>query len=594
MPNLTQENEKLLKRHQAKAPRELVQAYEQVRESLMDYADIQDEREVHKMFNSNVYGVVVNKVMESIDPVIEGLDYGDETAYICNENDDMVSMSVNELHKHNIRQLLENSGVEYRQNVNPHNLNGLTPFDGFVPHVIVRSYMPLVAKDLIPFETPTQPFIRIRHDRKYVVTKTGERYRRPDIYFDYEKADEILNSARGKEVTKDWFPKTETRSETPVPVKLTEFDLLQASGGNRQIGDALDLDVCIERVKIVVGEEEVEVRVKAYPDMTSIAPQRSVSVKIGPLKVGETTVTDRLYGEYDAARSTFNLTSLNGHITHVQFGGHLSNKNNTEYISYTSDSEVDQHPIAEGYTGNVPITIPDMQLYRQCASIDIIANAVNEITEMMTQFEDNHVLAKLQKEFKFYKEEQEAGRIPSFANFEDRPVVFVKEVDVAHDPSRLLKRYEIIQDQVNYALGRLVADVRDTMKAEPFKIKLFAHPNVASLFVGQNIDWKISEGTSVAEGVRSDYNRGIYTSDGNTFTIVTSQKYPESMGIRFVILPVNEQNFLSWKHYKASIIFDNNHRISEMQNVPAVHGYAKFQTQDYVPLQGQLTIKNYK
>ena len=37
---------------------------------------------------------------------------------------------------------------------------------------------------------------------------------------------------------------------------------------------------------------------------------------------------------------------------------------------------------------NAPITPEDMHLYNQTASIDIVANAINEATEMFTEFED--------------------------------------------------------------------------------------------------------------------------------------------------------------------------------------------------------------
>ena len=58
-------------------------------------------------------------------------------------------------------------------------------------------------------------------------------------------------------------------------------------------------------------------------------------------------------------------------------------------------------------------------------------------------------------------------------------------------------------------------------------------------------------------------------------------------------IPINEQNFLSWKHFKRALYFDRDHRVSEMPNNPNIMCVATFHTQDYVPLSFQLKIKNY-
>jgi hypothetical protein len=76
--------------------------------------------------------------------------------------------------------------------------------------------------------------------------------------------------------------------------------------------------------------------------------------------------------------------------------------------------------------------------------------------------------------------------------------------------------------------------------------------------------------------------------------LISSMKFKEDDGIRFLVFPVNEQNFLSWKHFKHSLFFSNDYRISEMTNVPNIRGISRFKTQAYTPLQGRLLIKNWK
>ena len=87
---------------------------------------------------------------------------------------------------------------------------------------------------------------------------------------------------------------------------------------------------------------------------------------------------------------------------------------------------------------------------------------------------------------------------------------------------------------------------------------------------------------------------GVYTANGDSFRLISSQKIKKEDGVRFLIFPVNEQNFLSWKHFKYSMYFDRDHRNLQMQLVPNVMGMSRFYTHAYVPLQANLYIKDWE
>ena len=613
MANMTREQ--ILRHYQDESPKDLIAMFEGLRQKLWDLVDIKDNPSY--MFKPEVVGMVSDFVMENYATVIEGVDYGTETQVMESYEDGVsaVSLPMHQVHTANLKQLLENSASEMRTaNANQFNLNQLTPFDAFLPFTIIRSYLPLIGKDLMPTQTPPQPFIRIKQMYKYIVTKDNKKYLRPDIYNDAAASKAILDTAKGPRVTDAWFPAaTESdgdgdieidgvKYDLPATMKVVELDILTESGGLIAVGDALDLDVCVDGIRAKVEASDGTISIveqtgySAYPDLTSITPQRSVSfaVKI-PVKNAEGEiekyVTDRIFGDFNASTNTFNLISMNGIVNQVQFAGHLSNKNNTEYLSFTNEYGVEQHPIPEGYKSNVPITPEDMQLFNETASIDIVATAMNEMTEIFTQLEDGEIINKVDEDFARW---QGKGQDEHPFQHMFGPVVFEKEVDVKHDSTRLLKRYEVVQDEINYALRAFVGEMRDTLKNEPFRLVAFAHPNTASLFVGNNVDWKITPDASGMEGVRMDYKMGVYTANGDSFRIITSQKIKETDGVRFLIFPVNEQNFLSWKHFKYSMYFDRDHRNAQMQLVPNIMGYSRFYTHSYTPLQAKLYIKNYK
>ena len=580
-----------------------------------------------ELFSTEMESIVVDRCLESVTPVIEGA-YGyecnsdDDTYLVCDDSADeedameSLHMTGSELCRHNLKMLMENSSEAMRATPNQRNLNELTPFDAFLPFVIIRSYLSLVGPNLIPTQVPTQDFIKFKRERKYVVTKDNTRHLRPDVYNDPSTVSDILDTAKGDAVYGEWYPlATEVPSGSGVPEKydykegdkyfnlpekcdISGFDLLEKSGGIRAAGDSLDIDICIDSVKCLVEHEGtphiVEVMgLECYPDVGSISPQRSVSATI-PIQVtdGEgnviATYYDKIYGDYNASTATFNLVSLKGYVRQIKFGGHLSNKNNTAYFNFTNEFETWAHPIPEGYRCNVPITVEDMQLYNKTASIDIVAYSINEMTELFTQFEDAKMIDVINKSFKKWE------------NVTDHPfeyfahaVSFSKEIDVTYNKTRMLKRNESIQDDIQYALSRTISEIRNICKNEPFKVRLFAHPNIASLFVGDNIDWKVTNGGQITDSIRADYNMGIYTCQGDSMMLVTSQKFREEDGLCGLIFPIDEKNFISWRHYKQAMYFDKDHRISEMPNVPNIVGISKFLTKDYTPLQFRLKISHY-
>lgn len=611
----------LLKMHEQNAPAELVASMEALCEALQDIVDVR--RNPSALFEAEMVPIVTNLTLnDAVTESIRSLQYEDGAVVYMegmteDENEVPQAMSVQESHIHNLQTLMENSAASYRTG-NERNLNEITPFDGFLPFVIIRSYLPLVGKDLMPYVVPKIPFIRIKEKYKYAVTKDGKSYLRPDLYNDPDAAKEVLQASKGRVVTNAWFPAgTEVTGDDAefdyeengvkytVPedgVRVT-VDLLAESGGIIEIGDSLDIDVHVEGARGQVTNSEGETTIvechhlEAYPDVTSYSPQRSINavvkyaVKNSAGEV-EQIIEDRIQGMYNARTSTFEVMSFGGITKQICFGGHLSNKNNMEYISYRNEFKSYDHPIPEGFNMNCPLTLEDEQLYRETASISIIADAVNEMTEIFTNLEDMELYNKVNDEKTQW--EGVAGDVHPFEHFHNGPVVITREVDVAYTAGQLLKRNQYVQDTVQYALSRLIGEVRTTCANEPFKVTLFCHPNIASLFVGDNIDWKITPGTSVAEGIRSDYNMGIYTANGDTLRLVASRKFRESDGLRGLVHPVSETNFMSWKHFKYNMIFSKDYHVQQMSNNPNVRGLSRFHTQSYVPMQIQLAIKNYK
>lgn len=622
-----------LNMYKRETPEGLVESMESFVNKMSGYADIL--RDPMSLYTKDMADNVTAFAMESVENSSALQKFGDgayeQGAQVflesMTEDEDEVSeaLGMSDLHRHNLRQLLENSMVSMRTAAgNQRNIGELTPYDAFLPFTIIRTYLPLIGKDLVPYIVPKQHFIRIKQQFKYIVTKDNRKHLEPYVYSDYDATLDILESAKGARITTEWYPQTAADKQESVEgadftivndegeeegykfndnaFKVEELDLLGESGGQREIGDTLDIDVQIEAARAMVTNSDgtsymVTVEgLQAFLDTTAISPKNQLGHKVVfPVKndagVVERYVEDQIMATYDPYTNRVNVVSLHGFVKQVRFGGHLSNKNNMEYISFHDEYDAWQHPIPEGYRSNMPITVEDMRLYNETASIDIIAYGINRMTEIFTNLEDTSIIANIAKETEKWVGVTEHP----FRRFGKGRIFVTRTVDVAFEQNNpFMKRASFVQDRVSAELNATIRDLRTTCQNEPFRLVAYCHPNIASLFVGDNVNWTVRFGDSLTAGIRSDYNMGITTQDGNALRIITSMKFKEEDGIRGLVFPVNEHNFLTWKHFKRALYFDRDHRIQQMPNNPNIMCVSTFKTQSYVPMGFRIKITGYQ
>jgi hypothetical protein len=616
--------------YKRETPEDLVASMESFVGKLSGYADIL--RDPMSLYAKEFSDTTVALAMESVNNSEALQKFGDNayedhaTVFLESMTEDedeaLEAVGMSDLHRGNLQRLLENSATDMRvANANQRGISELTPYDAFLPFAIIRSYLPLIAKDLVPYIVPKQHFIRIKQQYKYIVTKDGQRHLEPDVYNNYEETASILASAKGKRVTDTWYPESAVQTNddlsaatfteivdgaevgydfTSDKFMVEDLDLLGESGGVREIGDALDINISIEGARAEVTNAAGETYMvelsglQHYLDTTAISPKNQLGGKVRfPVKDAngnlERYAEDTIMATYDPYTSRVNVVSMHGIVKQVRFGGNLSNKNNSEYISFNDEYESWQHPIPEGYRANMPITVEDMRLYNETASIDIIAFGINRMTEIYSNLEDTSVVQTVRDETEKWRN----VTTHPFEHFKGR-VFVTRSVNIKYEQTNpFMKRAVFAQDKISNELNGIIREMRNTCRNEPFRLVAYCHPNIASLFVGDNVDWTVKNGDTIMGGIRSDYNMGITTQDGNAMRIITSIKFREEDGLRGLGFPVNEQNFLSWKHFKRAMYFDRDHRVREMPNNPNIMCVATFFTMSYVPLSFQLKITGY-
>ena len=189
----------ILNKYKQDAPEELVANMESFMHRMSGYADI--IRDPMSLYTQAAAPTTVQLAMEALENS-QGLQKFGDGSYgpnaqvflesVCEDERDVEdevheAVGMGELHRGNIQRLLENSAVEMRTAPgNMRNLGELTPYDAFLPFAIIRTYLPLIGKDLLPYIVPKQHFIRIKEQNKYIVTKDGSKHLEPDVFQDYD------------------------------------------------------------------------------------------------------------------------------------------------------------------------------------------------------------------------------------------------------------------------------------------------------------------------------------------------------------------------------------------------------------------------
>jgi len=249
-----------------------------------------------------------------------------------------------------LEQLFENSSLEM---LTESGVAALAPIVGISLPILKKSYIEGHSKDIVMTEVPTKPIIKAAYERRFLKDAAGKKYYIPDIFYD-DSYKEIMNKGKGAQVSSQYYP---TGSTLP----FQDLNILEESGGSIARRDSLAYDFCIQSVMLTVDGEVVPVAVNVSPNM---AANSSFTYRVKYVKDDGTTVEDILVGQVDFYNGLVSCASTKGLITQVQFGGHLSNENNTETIELDRERELLEWKIPDGTRINTGLTLEKIKDYK--------------------------------------------------------------------------------------------------------------------------------------------------------------------------------------------------------------------------------------
>lgn len=529
---------------------------------------------------NNLTDIITNDVLfesyksDFFDDVLNG---SMESSFAHFDVDDSGYMA---LHSDKLDQLIDNTRDELVTEAST--IGQLSPIVALTLPILKKEYLEMNFKDVLQTVVADKPVVNIAYERKFLKDVAGNKYYIPDIFYD-QSYRAITAQSIGKEVSAKWYPETGS-------LPITDLDMLTESGGSLATRDQLSYDFCIKAVKVTVagtaGDEDVTVNVDCKPDMAT-------SVFSYALEVTDTKTTSpathkcHIYGSYDPYSGKVSIAGVG--IKQVQFGGHLSNSNNTSVVELDRERKNIQYTIAEKERFNTGITIERIKDEKALANIDTTVELVADMTEVCAQTKDSNIQYFLQQSF------EKVLAAKDFAPM-GYNITFAKSVgfDMQASKDYMLPESEWRSPQLRMYLGRVIGVMKQQLRNTALMFVVCGNPYTIERFfeTDEHCKWVIDNDTKIG-GVKLDYKFGVTTIDGSRVHVIASMKETTAKGLRIVAYPLTE-TILTYRQYDYSFNIENNYRNPLTPNIPNIMAVQRYENIEYLPLQWEFYINQYR
>lgn len=460
-----------------------------------------------------------------------------------------------------MEQLFENSRDEMLNE--SYGVAQLSPIVGYTLPIIKKNMLECISKDIMMTEIPDKPIVKVQFERKFLKDKEGNKYYIPEIFYnkDYKVASA---KAKGYDVYNE---------DIQAPVE--DFDLMAASMGAAKVRkglDTFDHDLCICEVKF--QDMDAITGLNIMPDIE----REGVIYKEIPTEQGKKIIVGRV----DYYNGTVSCNSLCGKLETVKFTGHVSNQYNDNSLDIDRERVNETWKIDEQERINTALTIEKIRDMKAMANIDITPEVVNDMSTVLTQFEDSQVLDFLDGSFDRWKDKKDLpyGYTDGFVE----TAVFDCNVN-----GGMLTQSDYIEKELKFRFNKLIDALKDKLKTEEIMFVAYAHPENLTLF-NSSVKWVVDQNSKVG-GLQLDYRFGVSTETGNRIHFISSMKVDKKLGIKVIAYPTTP-NHITFKHYKYSFNIENMYHHPQVPRVPNIMGTHRYKTTEMLPIQAQMTLEN--
>ena len=298
----------------------------------------------------------------------------------------------------------------------------------------------------------------------------------------------------------------------------------------------------------------------------------------------------KLYGNVDQYQGTVSVMVADSRIEEVVLGGHLSNQNNDRTVEIDYERQAFEWKIEEQERINTGMTVEKIKDYRALLDVDITAKTIADMTTVLTQSEDSNTLDFVDQEYNTWKSKRDlpfgyAGHVSKQSFIEEAQFSCIPQTGVLHLQS------DWIDSQLKFNIDQLIARLNTKLNNKDLMYVIYGHPTNVML-LRNHVKWVVNNDTKVG-GVQLEYNFGVLANvgSGTRVHVVSSQKVPESTGLRIVAYPTS-QDIITMKHFKYSFNIENGYRNPLTQNIPNIMACQRYTSKSLTPVMGTMHLIN--
>lgn len=477
-------------------------------------------------------------------------------------------------------QLFENSAFEIL--IESSTMGQLAPIVGTSLPILKKNYLDCVSKDIVLTEVPTTPVIKNTFERKFLKDKEGNKYYIPEIFYD-DTYKQVMSKSKGTAFPESFLPDAADNT-AGIAFPLHEYDLLGKVGGSIEKRDTLSLNIAIIAVQINFGTAEAKsiVEVPLQGCIPDLGSNNTFYHKVTATKDG-TSITDYLMGRIDFYSGKVSVSSTNGKICGVKFGGNLSNENNTSTLELDRERERYMWQIGDGEKLNSGLTTEKLKDYKALLDIDIAAETISDMSDVLTQTEDSNIINFVRDSYNVWKNKKDlpfgyTGGFTEEANFS------------CIAPSTISIPGSIwLNSEIKFHISRFIDRLKLKLREQDVMFIIAGHPNHITL-IDESVNWIIDNNTKMG-GVQFNYSFGVLTDSKDRVHVISSLKIPESEGLMVIAYPLSNKT-ITFKHYKYSMSIESGYRNPNTPLTPNIMATSRYLTTELLPIQGRFNIKD--
>ena len=498
------------------------------------------------------------------------------------------------MHAEKLSQMAENSRMVAATEAS--NVGMLSPIVTATMPILKKEYILNQFKDMVHTIVTDTPIIKYAYERRFLKDAAGNKKYFPECFYDGSYA-EFTDQSIGKLVTKAF--------QATSAGQLSQFNVLEASGGSLSRRDALASDFSIDGIRITVpssadtvnGEVVELTGLDIRPDFATKSFNNTVEV---PSKLDGVTAPTKIfiYGMIDFYTGIVNISiatdnaSIDLDSAFVQFGGHLSNANNDAIIELDKERENRQFTISEKERFNAGLTLERIKEEKALANIDVTVEMVSDMSDVAAQTSDSNIQRFLEESF-VNTQAVEQTRIfqPMGYNFQFADAF---EFDLEAPGPYMVPESEWRSKQIRYYFERVLSYLKTKLRDERIMFAVSANTYVMELLTATDSDikWVLNTNSNVG-GVQLDYKFGVSTVAGTRVQFISSQKETSSKGFRIVVIPLTD-TVITYRQYQFSFNIETSYRNPITPNTPNIMCAQRYENVSVLPIQSNFYIKQYR